>query len=279
MANNQIQIFANKEFGEIRVIEINGEPWWVLTDICKALDISNPSKVALRLDDDERSNFKLGRQGCVNIVNESGLYAVILRSDKPNAKGFRKWVTSEVLPTIRKHGGYLTDELLEKLSESEQARDGFFKELLKERREHGKEIKSFREAVADLKEDNELLETCVCLIAPKAAYCDIILECKNAIPVTIIAKDYGMAPAAFNRFLRDVGIQYKVGGCYDNSGTWVLYQKYSGCGFTETKTFRKAGKVIVCTFWTQSGRRMIYDVLKSYGIIPECEKNGRCGIC
>lgn len=114
---NEIAIFNNQQFGEVRATEINGEPWFVLTDICKALELSNPSKVAQRLDADERSNLKLGRQGSGVIINESGLYAVILRSDKPQAKAFRKWVTSEVLPSIRKTGEYKvkpTDELRRK---------------------------------------------------------------------------------------------------------------------------------------------------------------------
>ena len=102
---NKIKIW-NYDNLEIRTIEKDGEPWWVLSDVCKVLELSNPSKVAQRLDEDERSNFELGRQGTAIIINESGLYSVILRSDKPQAKPFRKWVTSEVLPSIRKTGGY-----------------------------------------------------------------------------------------------------------------------------------------------------------------------------
>ena len=103
---NDLQIFNNEEFGEVRTAVINDEPMFCLIDICKALEISNPSKVAQRLDEDERTKLELGRQGETNFITESGLYAVILRSDKPNAKKFRKWVTSEVLPSIRKTGGY-----------------------------------------------------------------------------------------------------------------------------------------------------------------------------
>lgn len=102
---NKIKIW-NYDNLEIRTIEKDGEPWWVLSDVCKVLELSNPSKVAQRLDEDERSNFELGRQGTAIIINESGLYSVILRSDKPEAKPFRKWVTSEVLPSIRKTGSY-----------------------------------------------------------------------------------------------------------------------------------------------------------------------------
>lgn len=103
---NDLQIFNNEEFGEVRTVLVDNEPMFCLVDICRALDISNPSKVAQRLDEDERTKLELGRQGETNFITESGLYAVILRSDKPNAKKFRKWVTSEVLPTIRKTGSY-----------------------------------------------------------------------------------------------------------------------------------------------------------------------------
>lgn len=103
---NELQIFNNEEFGEVRTVVLNNEPMFCLADVCKALDISNPSKVVQRLDDDERTKLELGRQGETNFVTESGLYAVILRSDKPNAKKFRKWVTGEVLPSIRKTGRY-----------------------------------------------------------------------------------------------------------------------------------------------------------------------------
>ena len=103
---NELQIFNSEEFGEIRTATVDGEPMFCLVDICKALEIKNATDVAKRLDDDERTRLNLGRQGETNFVTESGLYAVILRSDKDNAKKFRKWVTSEVLPTIRKTGGY-----------------------------------------------------------------------------------------------------------------------------------------------------------------------------
>jgi prophage antirepressor-like protein len=102
---NEIQLFTDGEFN-MRTAVVDGEPLFCLADVCKVLDIQNPSKVAQRLDDDERTKLELGRQGETNFITESGLYAVILRSDKPNAKGFRRWVTSEVLPSIRKTGNY-----------------------------------------------------------------------------------------------------------------------------------------------------------------------------
>ena len=104
---NDLQIFNNEEFGEVRTAVVNDEPMFCLIDICKALEIKNATDVAKRLDEDELTRLNLGsRAGETNFITESGLYAVILRSDKPNAKKFRKWVTSEVLPTIRKTGGY-----------------------------------------------------------------------------------------------------------------------------------------------------------------------------
>ena len=107
---NDLQIFNNEEFGEVRTAVINDEPMFCLIDICKALEIKNATDVAKRLDEDERTRLNLGRQGKTNFITESGLYAVILRSDKPNAKKFRKWVTSEVLPSIRKNGGYIAGQ-------------------------------------------------------------------------------------------------------------------------------------------------------------------------
>lgn len=103
---NKLQIFNNDEFGAIRTAVVNNEPMFCLIDICKALELSNSRIVADRLDEDERRKLDLPRQGETWFVTESGLYAVILRSDKPNAKKFRKWVTSKVLPSIRKTGSY-----------------------------------------------------------------------------------------------------------------------------------------------------------------------------
>lgn len=110
---NELQIFNNSEFGEVRVLEINNEPWFVATDICKSLELSNPTVAVNRLDEDERSKFNLGRQGETNVINEYGLYNLILSSRKKSAKEFKRWITHEVIPTIRKHGMYATEELLD----------------------------------------------------------------------------------------------------------------------------------------------------------------------
>ncbi len=104
---NELQIF-NYNGLQVRTVEKNGEPWFVLKDVCEILGIANSTDVFKRLDDDERGRFNLGRQGEASIISESGLYNVILRSDKPEAKPFRKHVTSVILPTIRKTGSYST---------------------------------------------------------------------------------------------------------------------------------------------------------------------------
>lgn len=109
MNENKIQVW-NYESSEVRTVQVNGEPWFVLSDVCKVLELSTPARVAERLEKDEVSQThtidRMGREQKTTIINESGLYTVILRSDKPQAKPFRKWVTSEVLPSIRKHGRY-----------------------------------------------------------------------------------------------------------------------------------------------------------------------------
>lgn len=114
--NTNLQTWSY-ENSEIRTVEKDGDLWWVLSDVCKVLELSSPHKVADRLEADERNQIpvidSLGRSQNTTVINESGLYAVILRSDKPQAKPFRRWVTSEVLPSIRKHGAYMTDQTLE----------------------------------------------------------------------------------------------------------------------------------------------------------------------
>lgn len=99
---NELKVFKNLEFGQVRTMQVNGEPVFCLTDVCKSLELTNSRSVAERLEDDERCKLDLPRQGETWFITESGLYAVILRSDKPNAKKFRKWITSEVIPSIRK---------------------------------------------------------------------------------------------------------------------------------------------------------------------------------
>lgn len=112
---NSLKVFENKEFGKVRTITENGEPLFIAADVCKALDIKNFTQAVSRLDTDERSMLNIGRQGKTNVVNEYGLYNLVLASRKPEAKAFKRWITHEVIPAIRKHGGYLTPAKTEEL--------------------------------------------------------------------------------------------------------------------------------------------------------------------
>lgn len=110
-----LKIFENKEFGKVRTIMTDGEPLFIAADVCKALDIKNFTQAVSRLDTDERAMLNIGRQGRTNVVNEYGLYNLVLASRKPEAKAFKRWITHEVIPAIRKHGGYLTPDKTEEL--------------------------------------------------------------------------------------------------------------------------------------------------------------------
>ena len=255
---------TNWTFGktEVRTIELDGEPWWVLSDVCKVLELSNPTVVANRLEEDERSKFDLGRQGTATIINESGLYSVILRSDKPQAKPFRKWVTSEVLPTIRKYGAYMTPDVLEKTIQNPDFMIGLVTELKAEQ-----ERRKAAEMTVSV-QNQQIAE-----LQPKASYYDVVLNCKDLLSVSEIAKDYGKSAKWLNAKLHELKVQFKQGDI------WLLYQKYAEKGYTSTKTqsyLDKDGAVHskVHTYWTQKGRLFLYDLLKENGILPTMENNG-----
>ena len=114
---DELQVFRNEEFGEIRTVEHGGDTWFIANDVCSALEIANSRDAVARLDEDEKNTVVLtdGNRGNPNmaVINESGLYSLVLSSRKPEAKAFKKWITHEVLPSIRKHGMYAMDELLD----------------------------------------------------------------------------------------------------------------------------------------------------------------------
>ena len=145
---NQLKVFNNEEFGEIRTITIDDTTMFCLVDVCKSLNIKNATDVAKRLDEDEVTRFNLGgKSGETNFITESGLYAVILRSDKKKAREFRKWVTSEVLPSIRKSGGY----------QLPQTTDGKIQLLAQGHTELAKKIEDVNKDLQDFKNDMPLL--------------------------------------------------------------------------------------------------------------------------
>lgn len=242
----QLQIFNNPDFGDIRVIEIDNEPWLVGKDAAIALGYSNPRDALSKHVPDK---FKRVSQiatpsGAQNmtLINEAGLYKLIMRSKLPNAEKFSDWCCGEVLPSIRKHGAYV----LPQASTNPHAM-----------------ITLLRNAADTI----EKLQTQVNELKPHAEYCRLILRTPDAIPVTVIAKDYGMCAAEFNELLHKLGIQYKV------DKTWVLYSQYTGKNYTASRTTLLGEfKSVVHTYWTQKGRLFLYEKLKKNGTLPICEQ-------
>lgn len=258
---NQLQIFENKEFGKIRTVEINNEPYFVGKDVAEILGYSDVSKaIKMHVDDDDKLTRQFvvsGQNRNMYVINESGLYSLILSSKLPTAKKFKRWVTSEVLPSIRKHGMYATDELI---ANPDIAIAAF--QALKEEREQRQllqfECNKQKQIIGELK--------------PKADYTDIILQSKSLISVTQISKDYGMSGTAMNELLHRYGVQYKQGR------QWLLYSKYHNNGFTHSETVtitRSDGRTdtVLNTKWTQKGRLFIYNLLKSHDILPVIERD------
>ncbi len=258
---NQLQIFENKEFGKIRTVEIDNEPYFVGKDVAEILGYSDVSKaIKMHVDDDEKLTRQFvvsGQNRNMYVINESGLYSLILSSKLPTSKKFKRWVTSEVLPSIRKHGMYATDELI---ANPDIAIAAF--QALKEEREQRQllqfECNKQKQIIGELK--------------PKADYTDIILQSKSLVTVTQIAKDYGMSGTAMNEMLHRYGVQYK------QSGQWLLYSKYHNNGFTHSETVtitHSDGRTgtVMNTKWTQKGRLFIYNLLKSCGVLPVIEQN------
>lgn len=222
---NEIQAFNNPEFGGIRAVEINGEPWLVLRDVCAALEMTTPARVAERLEKDEVSQThiidSLGRQQETTIINESGFYSVVLRSDKPKAKPFRKWVTSEVLPSIRKHGAYMTPDVLEQTIQNPDFMIGLLNELKAEQeKSNGLQIQ-----VSRLTVENQIMK-------PKAEYFDELVDRNLLTNIRDTAKELGIQQKKFVEFLLDKKYLYR-----DNKGKLKPYAKHVEAGLFEIKEF------------------------------------------
>ena len=256
--------FENPEFGTIRTTLVNEAPYFVGKDVADILSYSNPRKAlkdhAAPEDKEVTKCYTLGGEQELTVINESGLYSLILSSKLPSAKRFKHWVTSEVLPSIRKHGAYATEITIDKMV----ADPDFAIRLLSE-------LKAERAAKAELaakveQQDQQLIEA-----APKLTYYDVVLQSKDVVPVTIIAKDYGVGAPTMNRWLADRAVQYK------QNDVWLLYHKYQDRGYTASKTHVHSGNdgemhSTVHTYWTQKGRRFIYELLKTDGILPLIEQ-------
>lgn len=253
---NELQVFKNKEFGSIRTVQINNEPYFVGKDVAEVLGYSDTNKaIAMHVDEEDKLNDKssssLGQRGAW-VINESGLYSLILSSKLPNAKKFKRWVTSEVLPQIRQTGTYMTPETIEKVLYNPDLIIGIATQL--------------KTLQTELAQKNQIIGE----LQPKANYVDVILNNKGLVTITQIAKDYGMSGGKMNKLLNQLGIQYK------QSGQWLLYSKYHNQGYTHSKTIdivRSDGRpdIVMETKWTQKGRLFIYELLRDNGIYPVIE--------
>ncbi|KRK62464.1 anti-repressor-like protein [Companilactobacillus farciminis KCTC 3681 = DSM 20184] len=226
-------------------------------DVADILGYKNGSRdINKHVDDDDKLKYQISTAGQLReqtIINESGLYSLILSSKLPAAKEFKRWVTSEVLPTIRKHGAYLTDSAIEQTLTDPDYLIKLATQLKTER------------------EGRLIAEQQVAEDRPKVTYYDKVLSNPSLVTITIIAKDYGMSGREMNAKLHELGIQYKQGK------TWLLYSKYQHNGWTHSDTTmvrRKDGteKAVLNTKWTQKGRLGLYEILKQHSIYPMIEK-------
>lgn len=250
---NDLMIFQSPEFGQVRTVEVDGEPWLVGKDVAQALGYSNPQK-AIRdhVDEEDRTvNESFTVNGTpISLINESGLYSLVLSSKLPGAKKFRRWVTSEVLPSIRKTGGYAIPQdypsALRALAAAEEQRMA-------------------------LAAENERQKQQLADFEPIRQYVDTILESKGALAITQIAADYDISARRLNQILHDEGVQRNV------NGQWILYRKHMGKGLTSSKTIHFVhadGRpdTKMQTQWTQKGRLLIHEILTRRGILAVMDK-------
>ncbi|UXR86210.1 phage antirepressor [Staphylococcus felis] len=253
----ELQVFQNSQFGELEILTIDGEQWFPATKVAETLGYSNPHK-AIRDHAKEkgvtiRSVLSNGGNQNKKFIDEGNLYRLISRSKLPQAEQFEEWVFDEVLPAIRKHGVYATDNVIENTLNNPDYIINILTEYKKER------------------EHNLLLQQQVGELKPKADYYDQILKNKKLITISAIAKDYGMSAQAMNKILHELKVQFK------QSGQWLLYARYHDKGYTHSSTTEIEHKdgstsVRMNTKWTQKGRLFIYDLLKDNDILPTIEQ-------
>lgn len=247
------QIF-NFEKHEVRMVLVNDEPYFVGKDVADVLGYSNSRKaLADHVDSEDKDGVTIrdtiGREQNIIAINESGLYSLILKSKLPSAKKFKRWVTSEVLPAIRKHGGYLTPE---KVEEAILNPDTIIKLAMQLKEERTGRL---------------IAEQKVAELQPKADYYDTILSNPSLLPISVIAKNYGMSANKMNLLLHDLGVQYKQGD------VWLLYADYQNEGYTHTemKLWKGSSQMKPNTKWTQKGHIFIYQFLKKHDVYPTIE--------
>ena len=248
---NDLQIFKNDTFGQVRILEKDNELWFVAKDVCDCLEIKNTTDALKRLDNDERSRFNLGRQGETNIVNEYGLYNLVLSSRKPEAKEFKRWITHDVIPQIRKTGAYSMN---------------IPKSLPEALRAYANEVELHNATKAIVAQQEQQIAE----FKPVKDYVDKILSSKSCLTITQIAADYGMSAQELNKILHEAGLQRKVGD------QWILYKQHMSKGFTKSETFtfcRSDGRLDskITTKWTQKGRLEIHNILSNLDIHAVCD--------
>ncbi|BAX67860.1 phage antirepressor [Latilactobacillus sakei] len=254
---NDLQLF-NLNGNQVRTVLIDNEPYFVGKDVAKILGYANTRDALSKHVDTEDKNsvvIRDGNKGNPNqvVINESGLYSLILSSKLPAAKEFKRWVTKEVLPSIRKNGAYLTAEKAEEILLNPDT------------------IITLAQQVKNERQGRLIAEQRVNELTPKATYYDTVLANEALVSITVIAKDYGMSGAKMNMLLHDLKVQYKQGK------TWLLYAKYQRNGWTQSETRmvqRKDGteKAVLNTKWTQKGRLGLYELLKLNGVLPTIEQ-------
>lgn len=266
MNENKFEIFNSAEFGSVRTLETtDGKVLFCGADIAKALGYNNTRDALSRhckgkgvAKHDTLTN---GGTQELTYIDEGNLYRLIAHSKLPTAERFEAWVFDEVLPTIRKHGAYMTPDVLEQTIQNPD----FMIQLCTE-------LKAEQERRRHLETTVAVQEQQIQELKPKASYYDLVLNCPDLLSTSVIAKDYGKSAKWLNAYLHEHGIQFKQGGI------WLLYQKYAERGYTSTKTHNVNGNdgqqhPKVHTYWTQKGRLFIYDLLKSDGIYPIVEQN------
>jgi len=254
---NELQIFKNPEFGEIRTIEVNNQPWFVGKDVAEVLGYSNTMK-AIR--DHVKDNHKLAERIVLSgqtreaiLIDEAGVYSLIMRSKLPTAERFQEWVTSEVLPTIRKNGGYLTPEKVEEVLSNPDT------------------IIKLATEIKNLRTENAIQKQQIAEFKPVKDYVDTILSSTDTVTVTQIAADYGLSARALNKILWEEKLIHNV------NGQWILYKRWMNKGFTKSETINVpradgSSKVVMNTKWTQKGRLKIHEILTAVGIVAEMDK-------
>ena len=242
---NKLMIFENDAFGKVRTLNLNGEPWFVAVDVCSVLDLSNPTIAVSRLDEDERAKFNLGRQGDATIVNEPGLYTLVLGSRKPEAKAFKRWITHEVIPAIRKHGVYITDEKLKLFAEHPELLDALMKSLYAA---HAENLRRRAERQT---------------LLPKADYYDAFMDADGCTNLRTTAKELNVPERWFARFLQQTGFLYR-----SPAGNLMPYAIPRNRGLFRVRDYVRNGHGGAYTLITPMGKSLFRELLRCGEALP-----------